>query len=424
MHPRRRLGAGLARGRISRPSPRSSPILEPGRTMPTFAEQLILLLNDEHGVLLPIQRDAFECALAGAVLMDLAFARRIDTDPRALVVNDHRPTGSPLLDRVLAKIAARPETVDTRTWIRDLSIDEADAIREETLTGLVDRGVLKRREGKLPWVFRSRRHPAADDGAVREIGLRIADVLHSDDVPDPRDAALVSLLDACDVLPDVFPGREVERCRPRIEQLRKMDLIGREVAGAITDTERTIALAIRSRWARARRVLLHLCAAGGLAASATLLAPRIPVPDRFGPTFLELLWFDGTWRQWSGYVLLGFSGAGLAAALLMRTRPVVRSGGSIRWRLAHVGFGVGCLLLLFGHTGFRLGDNLNAALMGCYLAALIFGALAGISTYGAARLRRMGITLKLRAVPMRLHVAALFPLPVLLILHIVVVHLY
>ena len=164
------------------------------------------------------------------------------------------------------------------------------------------------------------------------------------------------------------------------------------MAGAIADIERMVALAVRSRWARFRKLLLHLSVAGGLAAAATLLVPRVPVPDRFDPTFFELLWFDGIWRQWSGYMLLGFSGAGLVAALLMKTRTVVRSGGSIWWRLAHVGFGVCCVLLLFGHTGFRLGVNVNAALMGCYVAVLVFGALAGMSTYGAAGLRKMGMT--------------------------------
>ena len=267
--------------------------------MPTFAEELILLLNDRDGVLLPIQKDAFECALTGAVLMDLAFARRIDTDLQALVVTDRTPTGNPMLDRVLAKIGARPETADTRTWIRDLSIDEAGAFREQTLAGLVQRGVLERRDGKLPWGLRSPRHPAVDGEAVREIGQRIGAVLHSDDIPDPRDVALISLLDACDILPDLFPGREIERCRPRIEQLRKMELIGREVAGAIADVERAVALVVRSRWARVRRLLLHLSVVGGLAAVATLFAPRVPIPDRFGPTFFELLWLDGIWKQWS-----------------------------------------------------------------------------------------------------------------------------
>lgn len=85
--------------------------------MLTFAEELLLLPADEDGVFLPIQKDAFECAIVGAVLMDLAFAYRIDTDLQTLVVSDHTPTDNPMLDRILVKIADRQEAVDTRTWI-------------------------------------------------------------------------------------------------------------------------------------------------------------------------------------------------------------------------------------------------------------------------------------------------------------------
>ena len=87
--------------------------------MLTFSEEiLVLLLEDERGTLIPIPRTKFECALAGAALMDLAFANRIDTDLETLMVIDRTPTGNMMLDRTLAKIGAREETTDTRTWIQ------------------------------------------------------------------------------------------------------------------------------------------------------------------------------------------------------------------------------------------------------------------------------------------------------------------
>ena len=392
--------------------------------MLTFAEELILLLNDEDGAPLPVQEDALACALVGALLMDLAFAYRIDTDLQTLVVTDQTPTGNPALDRILAKIAARPEAADTRTWIRELSVDEAAAIQEDLLSSLVERGILARRVDRFFWTLRTPRHPVVNGQAAQGIHRRIREVLHSDDIPDPRDIALIALLDACDLLPDLFPAQEIKQCRARIEQLRLMDLIGRELAGAIVDIERTIIAALRARSARFRRLLLHLSIVGGLGAMAVLLAPRIPVPDRFGPSLLHLLWFDELWQQWSGYLLLGFSGLGLLAMLLLKLRPVARLGGGHWWRLTHVGFGLCCAALLFAHTGFRLGANLNAALMSSYLAALAFGALAGIATNGAPQLRRMGMSAKLRSTLMRLHRAALYPLPALVAIHILIVYLY
>ena len=213
--------------------------------MLTFTEEiLLLLLDDEDGSFVPISKTNLGCAIAGAVLMDLAFAYRIDTDPDSLSVTSRTPTGDPMLDPTLAKIAAQREPTNARTWIRLLSVEDAPAIRDQALQSLVARGIVVQREERVMWAFRARRYPTVDGNAEQEVKLRIGDVLFSDDIPDPRDVALIGLVDACDILRDIFPGRDLEQCRPRIEQLRKMDLIGRELAQAIADIERTVAMSL------------------------------------------------------------------------------------------------------------------------------------------------------------------------------------
>ena len=83
----------------------------------TFSEEiLILLLNDEWETLASLPRPVIDRALLGAVLMDLAFANRIDTGLETLFVIGRTPTGSPLLDPVLAKIAARERPAGTLAW--------------------------------------------------------------------------------------------------------------------------------------------------------------------------------------------------------------------------------------------------------------------------------------------------------------------
>ena len=391
--------------------------------MLTFTEELVLLLNDEDGAPLPIRQDIVACALAGAVLMDLAFACRIDTDLETLFVNDPTPIGNPALDRILERIAVRTEVCDTKTWIAVLSAEEAPAIHEQTLAGLVERGILTMRESRLPWI-QSRRHPSSDGRTAKKLRQHVADVLTSDEIPDPRDVALISLLDACEILPDIFPGKEMEDYRPRLALLRKMDLIGREVAGAIAEIERSIIQAVRTRAAQFKTLLLILSIAAGVAAFVTLVAPRFPVADRFSALYFERLWFDGGWQLWSGFALLGLSGAGVLAVLLLKLRAIARLGGFNWWRLAHVGFGIACVLALFAHTGFRFGTSLNAALMGCFLAVLVLGGLAGVCTNAAGQLRKWGIKPKQRIIPMRVHIVALVPLPALLIVHIITVYLY
>ncbi len=70
-------------------------------SLSTFTEQIVLLLNDKNGLPLPIREDVAACAIAGTVLMDLAFDNRIDTDLDTLFVNNRGQTGNPALDCVL-----------------------------------------------------------------------------------------------------------------------------------------------------------------------------------------------------------------------------------------------------------------------------------------------------------------------------------
>ena len=213
--------------------------------MLTFAEEILLLmLDDEDGAFLPIRESTVECVLAGAVMMDLAFANRIDTDPDKLVVVSAEPTGDDMLDRVLARVAEEEEDRSAHEWVEILAGEEAASVREQALARMVERGILERRDEKFLWVFRSRRYPTIDGRAEREAKLRIMDVLLSDAIPDPRDVALICLVDACDIFGDMLSSRETRRVAPRIEQIRKMDLIGREISGSIDRIEQSIMMAM------------------------------------------------------------------------------------------------------------------------------------------------------------------------------------
>ena len=209
-----------------------------------FAEEItLLMLNDEDGAFVSVPGWSMQCAYAGAVLMDLALENRIDTDLKRLVLLDPTPVGDDLLDPVLALVAQSKETYDARHWIDHLA-DGADGIRERSLARLVERGILRREEDRFLWVFQSRRYPIVDGEAEREVKLRIMEVLFSEDIPDPRDVVLICLVDACDILRELLTARELERASERIEQVRKLDLIGQAMSKAVRDIQSSIALAM------------------------------------------------------------------------------------------------------------------------------------------------------------------------------------
>ncbi|PNE01690.1 nitrite reductase [Alcanivorax sp. MD8A] len=124
---------------------------------------------------------------------------------------------------------------------------------------------------------------------------------------------------------------------------------------------------------------------------------------------------NGEWRQWSGYGVLGASVLLLLMSLKKRF-PKVPMGGFSGWRIAHAAIGSLALALLYWHTGFSLGENLNRWLMLSFIGV----AIAGI---GAALLTRFQAALPgldgLRQGSTWLHILVCWPLPVLLIFHIV-----
>ncbi len=213
--------------------------------MLTITEEILLLmLDDEDGSFLPLRESTTAFIVAGSTLMDLAFKNRIDTDPERLIVLNRTPTGNAILDRTLDRITESEETRDTAGWIELLARQGASDLRDLALASLVEHGVLEVQDQKFLWVFRERKYPIIDGRAQREAKLRLTDVLLSDDIPDPRDAAMICLADACDILGDIFAPRELERAATRIAQLRQMDLIGREVGSAIVEIERSIVMAL------------------------------------------------------------------------------------------------------------------------------------------------------------------------------------
>jgi len=201
----------------------------------TFTEEIVLLaLDDRTGAGLPLPVTALAYGLAGAVLADLAVAGKIDTDEKKLVVLDETPTGDPLLDPWLALIAAEKTVHPVAHWLSVLA-DRQREIEQPALDRLIARGILKREDKKILWVIGLRRYPTVDGHERTEVRTRLGQLILGEDLPDPRDAILISLLRGCRLTDTIFEGPEFAAREQRLATLAKMDLVGREVASATTE---------------------------------------------------------------------------------------------------------------------------------------------------------------------------------------------
>lgn len=216
----------------------------PTPTHLTFVEEITLLaLDDTTGATLPMPTMAFSYALAGALICDLALLNRIDTDPTQLVLLSAEPTGDPLLDRALASIAKAQSPLSVSAWLNVFSEDSRN-LETAAIDRLVARGILRRSEKKILWVFGQRRYPTVDNQERTEVRTRLSALILSDELPDPRDAILISLLTASQLAGRIFSGPQFNNRSERLATLAKMDLVGREVAANIDTITRMLRTAL------------------------------------------------------------------------------------------------------------------------------------------------------------------------------------
>ncbi len=168
---------------------------------------------------------------------------------------------------------------------------------------------------------------------------------------------------------------------------------------------------------RSWRGLLALSALALSLAALFIFIWRIPYADSVQHSIRwDLLWRDSLFKQISGFTILGLFACGLLISLRKRLKKFDKGDYDL-WRFAHIVLGIGALLALVGHTGFRLGSELNLILMINFL--LLAAAGANISTVVATEHRMVPAEAKKQRKRWTwLHLLLFWPLPVLLGFHI------
>jgi Golgi phosphoprotein 3 len=208
--------------------------------MLSFVEETtLLLLDDESGEFIDMPVSEVSTVIAGAALMDLAIHHRVDTSLETLTVVDKTATGDSILDGALAQLGHKPEDAQEMRILDaiDRVAQKAQDYIAEALKRLTTHGILRQDSDRFLWVFHTRRYPVIDDREEQEVKVRLRQILLTDEKPDHRDVVLICLVAACELMELILTPEELARAEPRIEQLRKMDLIGQAVGKAVREIE-------------------------------------------------------------------------------------------------------------------------------------------------------------------------------------------
>ena len=198
-------------------------------------ELILMLLNEQNGYFHQVPGWDLNCTVVGAVLAELSLRSRIDTDLDSLHLLDPTETGDPALDPILKQIANDPDQRNARYWIERLA-GQSDSIIDLILDRLVELKILEHRDGDF-WTLATAKwyedlRDASQEGTVGQfIKTRVVKALFTDEIPDPRDAIVICLINACDVFRIMFELDE--ETEERIALICQMDLIGRSIAAAV-----------------------------------------------------------------------------------------------------------------------------------------------------------------------------------------------
>lgn len=159
----------------------------------------------------------------------------------------------------------------------------------------------------------------------------------------------------------------------------------------------------------------------GVGVLCALLLPAIPhVPSVQVPIRWDVTWSDELGKQVSGFSLVGLSVLGLALALRKRLSWFSRFRHA-SLRTFHVATGALAVLAYVVHTGLRLGVNLDRALALAFLGSAFVGALAALLP---ALVRRRPALARFKVWLERAHLYAVWPLPVLVVFHVLKVYFF
>jgi hypothetical protein len=205
-------------------------------------EFLLLTLKDEDGGFIDIPLEYQRAGFLGAAIMELALQERLDSDLDRVWVVNNAPTGDAALDPVLSRLAAPGFDSNADNLINQL-IELGDPVRSQALARLCEKKILVETEGRLLWFLKTRRYPPIDGKEIREVKLRLLEVLLRDALPGPRDVCLMSLAETCGIIRQIVPPSELKVARERIAKFSKMELIGQNVNRYIELFERAMAMA-------------------------------------------------------------------------------------------------------------------------------------------------------------------------------------
>ncbi|MDM7860954.1 GPP34 family phosphoprotein [Alteromonas sp. ASW11-36] len=210
--------------------------------MLTLSEKLLLLgLNDEKGSVVFSASISLDYGLAGALLLELHLAKRIGFEDKKIIVLDPTTTQNTLLDEALALIVASDKPRDANYWLNKVRA-KVDKIQARLAERLVAKKILEKQEQRFLWLIKYERFPTEDPKPETDIRNHLKRIVLQGAAPSDEDVALLSLVQACGLTPEVFERSEQTVAKQFITELAQGDKISKAIKQTVEEI--TVALVV------------------------------------------------------------------------------------------------------------------------------------------------------------------------------------
>ena len=197
-------------------------------------ELLLLALDDEKGKIIFSSSSALPYGLRGALLLELALIKKIDVVNKKLIVIDDSPTENFMLNTALEIFANHHKEKKVKYWVSKLK-SKMKKVRQDLLSGLIDKGIIEKRDEKILWIIPAKRYPTKNPIPENNVRSRIIDIVLHNKEADERSLMLISLINSCSLIKEVFDKEDRKVAKKKIKAIVKGESIGNAIIKQVND---------------------------------------------------------------------------------------------------------------------------------------------------------------------------------------------
>lgn len=176
--------------------------------------------------------------LVGAIIIDLSISGQLDSDLQNLVLLEHAVAADPVQKLAMELLRKQGNAMPIDIAINTLA-DRVGDLRSACLTTLSSMNICLTKSCSLKWSFYKTSGNHIKVPAAEKLRRSLLELVESDEIPLPEQAAIIAILHACDILGPVLGGKYFHEWLivygMRIDTIRRMELIGHSVVSSVAE---------------------------------------------------------------------------------------------------------------------------------------------------------------------------------------------